>query len=165
MSPSIRPVCWLWIAHWRGRKGWWVVLLFCPSNYYITTVLIITRKTYWLIAHTTFHLLRYSRLNPHRWQRKIMREFLMWILDHPLYSSYWKRRGGTDHVFTMSHDFGGCMQFKDLKEVGDILVPIFLYVFSSWPCWRIPQLPPSKYVRLYLYNLNVWTWSWSCRDF
>jgi hypothetical protein len=72
---------------------------------------------------------RHAKLDPHRWQRHIILDAINHIIHHhhgdddtnsndsdksqAQVAAAWHRYHGANHVFTFSHDFGGCLSWRD----------------------------------------------------
>lgn len=52
--------------------------------------------------------------NPHNYQVGIVKSVLLWLeQDSGELQAYWHRKRGADHIFAFTHDFGGCLDFRD----------------------------------------------------
>jgi hypothetical protein len=64
-----------------------------------------------MLAHRAYES---ANTNPHLWQQRLVREALEWVQTHA--STQWDRLQGSDHVLLFTHDFGACLDFRDLGK-------------------------------------------------
>mmetsp|Transcript_31839 Transcript_31839/g.77597 ORF Transcript_31839/g.77597 Transcript_31839/m.77597 type:complete len:383 (-) Transcript_31839:165-1313(-) len=71
---------------------------------------------FYIPVFSTCHLTQKRKdahLDPHKEQRKIIANVLGWLLDHEEYGMYVRRNRASDHILTLTHDFGKCLNFRD----------------------------------------------------
>lgn len=62
---------------------------------------------------------RRLKLDPHRWQRRLIKNAINHIRYDSLAAYYWQRFEGADHIITASHDFGSCLSWHDNGKGGE----------------------------------------------
>jgi hypothetical protein len=97
---------------------------------------------FYVPAYTTCRYTPFAGNGPDPWAGKeLMKKAILWIHKH--FPDRWKKKNGSDHIFTATHDYGSCFDFQrarankigPLQELSNSVVLMSLGDSES-PCYN-----------------------------